>query len=56
MFNFCFTDAGECMHDLLKIMSRCEVFCLFCKLVTKIAVELIGILKVNLVSAKTDHS
>ena len=47
VFNFCFTDAGKCIKDVLKIMRRCEVFCLFCKLITKIAVDLIGILKVN---------
>ena len=26
VFNFCFTDEGEHIHDVLKIMSGCEVF------------------------------
>ena len=43
VFNFCFSDIGECINDVLKIMCRCEVFCLFCKLVTKLAVNLVGI-------------
>ena len=46
VFNFCFTDAGESFNDVLKEMSQCEVFCLFYELVTKIAVDLIGVLKV----------
>ena len=46
VFNICFTDAGEYINDVLKIMSLCEVFCLFCKPITKIAADLIGILKV----------
>ena len=33
--------------DVLKILSRCEVFCKFCKLVTEMAVDLIRILRVN---------
>ena len=24
VFNFCFTDAGECINDVLTILSRCE--------------------------------
>ena len=27
VFNFCFTDVGEHINDVLKIMSGCEVFC-----------------------------
>ena len=27
IFNFCFTDVGEHINDVLKIMSGCEVFC-----------------------------
>ena len=34
-------------NDVLKICSRCEVFCKFHTLVTKMASVLIGIIKVN---------
>ena len=53
LVNFCFTDVGEHINNVLKIMKRCEVFCLFCRLITTIAVDLIG--HQRLVSAKTGH-
>ena len=54
-FNICFSDTGEYINDVLKIMSLCVMFCLLCKPITKIADDLIGIFKVILVSAKTGH-
>ena len=52
VFNFCFTDVGEHINDVMKIMSGCEVFCLFCGLITKIAVDLIRQSKVNVRGSK----
>ena len=52
VFNFCFTDVGEHINDVLKIMSGCGVFCLFCRLITKIAVDFIGLSKVNVSASK----
>ena len=42
VFNFCFTEEDDHINYVLKIMIGCEVFYLFCRLVTKIAVDLIG--------------
>ena len=55
VFNFCFTDVGEHINDVLKIMSGCEVFYYFCRLITKISVDLIGQSKVNVRAAKTGY-
>ena len=55
VFNFCFTDDLhhlDHINDVLKIMSRCEVFCKFCRLIAKIAVDLIGQSKVNVSVSK----
>ena len=52
VFNFCFTDVGEHINDVLKIINGCEVFCLLCRLITKIAVDLIGRSKVTIIVSK----
>ena len=52
VFNFCFTDEGEHRNDVLKIMCGCEVFCSFRRLITKKAIDLIGLSKVNISVSK----
>ena len=47
IFSLCFSDAAESVNDLLKAWSLCEVFCKFCKLVTKLTVVLIWVRKAN---------
>ena len=44
---------GKHINDVLKIMCGCEEFCLFCRLITKIAVDLIGQSKVNVSVSKS---
>ena len=45
--SLCFSDAAEFMNDLLNKWCKCEVFCKFCELVTKLTVVLIRVRKAN---------
>ena len=47
IFSLCSSNAAESINDLLIKWSRCEVFCKFCELVTKLAVVLIRVRKAN---------
>ena len=47
IFSLCSSDAPESVNDLLKIWSRCEVFCKFCELITSQTVVLIWVRKAN---------
>ena len=47
IFSLCSSDVAEFMNDLLKKWSKCEEFCKFCELVTKLIVVLIRVIKAN---------
>ena len=55
VFNFCFTDTGECINNVLKIMSYAERFANFVSSLQNCCRFDREYIKVNLVSAKAGH-